>query len=95
MSRIYVGNLSFVTTEETLTSVFSKFAEVASAQIIVDKDTSQSKGFGFVEVDDESAGKAIAALNGKELDGRKIRVNYAEEKPVREKSGRGSSFRRR
>ncbi len=80
--KIYIGNLSFSTTEETLTSLFSRFGEVDSANIIKDKVTGQSKGFGFVEMSDEkSADSAIAFLHQKEVDGRRIRVSVAEEKP--------------
>lgn len=79
--RIYIGNLSYVTTEETITDLFSSYGQVLSATIIKDKDTSQSKGFGFVELDDDSdSDAAIAQLGGKEVDGRRVRVNYAEEK---------------
>lgn len=79
--KMYVGNLSFSTTEETLSKVFEPFGTVLSSTIIKDKVSGASKGFGFVEFDDEAdAGKSIAVLNGKELDGRKIRVNFAEEK---------------
>lgn len=88
--RIYIGNLSYTTTEEKLSQLFSDFGEVISATIIKDRDTSQSKGFGFVEIsDDADSDGAIAKLNGKEVDGRRVRVNYAEEK--RERSSRNFS----
>ena len=80
--KIYVGNMNYATTEETLKDLFSQYGEVVSATIIKDKFTEQSKGFGFVEMtEEEAANTAIATLNGKELDGRRIRVNVAEEKP--------------
>lgn len=80
--KIYVGNLSFTTSEETLKDYFSAYGEVLSATVIKDKVTNQSKGFGFVEMADEAnTERAIAELSGKEIDGRKVRVNYAEEKP--------------
>ncbi|MBO4508646.1 MAG: RNA-binding protein [Spirochaetaceae bacterium] len=80
--KIYVGNMNYATTEETLKNLFSQYGEVVSATVIKDKFTEQSKGFGFVEMSDgEAANTAIATLNGKELDGRRIRVNVAEEKP--------------
>ncbi len=80
--KVYIGNLSFSTTEETLTALFSRFGEVDSANIIKNKVTGQSKGFGFVEMSDEKcADSAIAALHQKEVDGRRIRVSVAEEKP--------------
>lgn len=90
--KLYIGNLSFVTTEETLSSLFSSYGNIISATVIKDKDTAQSKGFGFVEFDDNAnCGKAIAELGGKEVDGRKIRVNYAEEKKSMPRSGRSFS----
>ncbi|MCQ2240487.1 RNA-binding protein [Treponema sp.] len=89
--RIYIGNLSYTTTEERLTELFSEFGEVISASIIKDRDTSQSKGFGFVELSDEAdSDGAISRLSGKEVDGRRVRVNYAEEK----REGTGRNFGR-
>lgn len=88
--RLYIGNMSYATTEDTLSSLFSAYGEVVSATIIMDRDTGQSKGFGFVELaDDAGASKAIAELSGKEVDGRKVRVNYAEEKKPSDRSGFG------
>ena len=70
-------------------STFSKYGKVLSSEVIKDKVTNQSKGFGFVEMEsEEDAKKAIAGLNGINLEGRKLRVNFAEEKPAR------NSFRR-
>lgn len=84
MKRIYIGNLSFSTTEEDLSKSFGEYGEVISAEIIKDKFTSTSKGFGFVQMpDDDAAFNAIRELNGKDLAGRKVRVSIAEEKPVR------------
>ncbi|MBQ9494796.1 MAG: RNA-binding protein [Treponema sp.] len=77
--KIYVGNLNYATTEDALKNAFAPFGEVLSAMIIKDRFTEQSKGFGFVELAEEtSADAAIAAMNGKELDGRRVRVNVAE-----------------
>jgi RNA recognition motif-containing protein len=85
--KLYVGNLSYNTTEEGLRTLFSGFGSVASTKIIFDRDSGNSKGFGFVEMStDEEASAAIAGTNGKELDGRQIRVNEAMEKPRRERS---------
>lgn len=82
--RVYIGNMSFVTTEETLTTTFSRFGKVLSSEVIRDKITEQSKGFGFVEMEKEDDAKAaIAGLNGKDLEGRRLRVNFAEQKPPR------------
>lgn len=82
--KIYVGNMSFKTTEATLEKTFSQFGEVLSATVIRDRNTDQSKGFGFVEMAQErDAQNAIHALHGKDLEGRRVRVNFAEEKPPR------------
>ena len=84
--KIYIGNLSYSTTEESLSKLFSQYGDVASATVIKDKITGQSKGFGFVEFAEQAqAEKAIAALNGKEVETRRIRVNFAQEKPPRPK----------
>lgn len=89
MKRIYVGNLSFGTEEEGLKGAFKKFGEVGSVSIIVDRDTGRSKGFAFVEMpDDENAMEAIKNLNGSVLDGRKIRVDVAEERRPNPNSSR-------
>ncbi len=82
--KIYVGNLNYATTDEGLTNCFSQFGEVLSSIVIKDRATGQSKGFGFVEfAEAQSADAAIEGMNGKELDGRRLRVNMAEEKPRR------------
>ena len=85
--NIYVSNLSFHTTSEDLKTLFSKFGEVTSAKVIMDKYTNRSKGFGFVEMsDDAAAQKAIAELDGATVDGRAIKVSVAkpkEERPAR------------
>ncbi|WP_107832940.1 RNA recognition motif domain-containing protein [Campylobacter concisus] len=76
--NIYVGNLSYRTTEAELKEVFAQFGEVRRAKIVKDRETDRSKGFGFVEMDDANEGqKAIDALNEKELGGRTLRVNEA------------------
>lgn len=75
--RIYVGNLSYQTTENDISNLFGQVGEVESANIITDRDTGRSKGFGFVEMGNEDADKAIAQLNGSELNGRAITVNEA------------------
>lgn len=87
--RIYIGNLSYSTKEESLSNYFSSYGNVLSSVIIKDKFTEQSKGFGFVEMEDDSAAqRAIAELNGREIDGRKVRVSFAEEKPRPSRSSR-------
>lgn len=84
--KIYVGNLNYATTEESLTNCFSQFGEVLSSIVIKDRATGQSKGFGFVEfAEAQAADAAIDGMNGKELDGRRLRVNMAEDKPRRDR----------
>jgi RNA recognition motif-containing protein len=93
--NIYIGNLSYETTEEDLQNAFSEFGEVVSAKIIRDQYSGRSKGFGFVEMPDRiEANAAIANLNKKELKGRQINVNVA--KPRSNKTGgRGKQFGKR
>lgn len=83
MKRIYIGNMNFSTTEESIKNLFSKYGDVDSVEIIKDKYTEQSKGFGFVEMSDDDAEKAISSLNGKDFEERRIRVNFAQEMPPR------------
>jgi RNA recognition motif-containing protein len=91
--NIYVGNLSFTTTDADLKEAFQAFGEVSSCNIITDKYSGQSRGFGFVEMPNkEEAEKAMAALNGKDLKGRTLKVNEA--KPRTERSGGGGGGRR-
>ena len=79
--KLYVGNLTYDTTEDNLVELFSEFGEVLSAQIIIDRDTNRSKGFGFVEMgSDQEAQAAITGLNGKEVEGRALTVNEARPK---------------
>jgi RNA recognition motif-containing protein len=88
--NIYVSNLSFHTTSEDLKNLFSKFGEVTSAKVIMDKVTDRSRGFGFVEMSSEENGKeAMLGLNNKEIEGRSLSVSVA-----REKEGGKSSFSR-
>jgi len=80
-ANIYVGNISFKAYEEDLVNLFSEYGEVESANIITDRDTNRSKGFGFVVMKEESAAKeAISALNGADLQGRNLVVNEARER---------------
>lgn len=79
--NIFIGNLNFTLSEDELREVFEEYGEVSSAKIITDKYSGRSKGFGFVEMDDdEQANKAIEALNGSSLKGRDINVNQARER---------------
>jgi RNA recognition motif-containing protein len=75
--RIFVGNLSYQTTEDNLTALFSQVGQVESASIVTDRGTGRSRGFAFVEMDNDSGAKAIEQFNGYELDGRTINVNEA------------------
>ena len=78
-SNIYVGNLTFSTDSSDLENLFADHGEVASAQVITDRDTGRSRGFGFVEMgSSEEAQAAISALNGKDVDGRQLTVNLAK-----------------
>ena len=90
MANIYVGNLAFSTTEEELNTLFAEYGEVDRVNIITDRETGRSRGFGFVEMSDDSAAKtAIEALNGKDIDGRALTVNEA--RPRADRGGRGGS----
>jgi len=89
--KLYVGGLSYDTTEATLKDTFATAGTVESAVIIIDKMTNRSKGFGFVEMStDEEAKKAIETFDGKELDGRTIKVNEA--KPMEPRAPRAGGF---
>ncbi|MBI3652218.1 MAG: RNA-binding protein [Acidobacteria bacterium] len=89
--KIYVGNLSYQTTENDLTNLFEQVGQVESVSIITDRDTGRSKGFAFVEMDAEGAEKAIAQFNGTEVNGRTLTVNEA--RPREERSGGGGGGR--
>jgi RNA recognition motif-containing protein len=89
--KLYVGNLAYSVTSETLEQMFLEFGTVVSAQVIQDRDTGRSKGFGFVEMQaDDAAQRAISGMHEKEFDGRPLTVNEA--KP-RESSGGGGGGR--
>jgi RNA recognition motif-containing protein len=84
MKKLFVGNLTFDTTEEALRDLFSPLGEVQEVRIMTDRDTGKSRGFAFVEmVQDEDAAKAITALNGKEFGGRALTINEARPRPER------------
>ena len=85
--KLYVGNLSYGTTDTDLQTLFGSHGTVQSAQVIIDRDTGHSKGFGFVEMDSgEQAQAAITALNGREVNGRALTVNEAQ--PREERNGK-------
>ncbi len=88
--NIYVGNLSWSMTDDDLNNLFSQYGAVTSAKILKDKVSGRSKGFGFVEMDDDEAARtAIANLNDQEVQGRKLKVNESQPKPE------GSGFKKR
>ena len=90
-TRLYVGNLSFQTDENSLSAAFAANGRnVVSVKIMTDRETGRSRGFGFVEMaTDDDAQSAITAMNGADLDGRKLRVNEAEPRPAGGGGGRG------
>jgi len=89
--KLYVGNLTYGVKDSDLDALFAQFGTVQSAQIIVDRDTNRSKGFGFVEMgSDAEAQAAIDALNGRDYDGRNLTVNEA--KPREPRSGGGGGY---
>lgn len=88
--RLYVGNLSYNVTNSSLEELFSQFGSVASAEVVQDRDTGRSKGFGFVEMsDDNGAQEAIRGLNEKEHEGRPLTVNEARPREARSGGGGG------
>jgi len=92
--KLYVGNLSYNVTNQGLEDLFSPFGAVRSAQVIQDRDTGRSKGFGFVEMsDDNAAREAIKALHEKEHDGRNLTVNEARPREERGGGGGGGGHR--
>ena len=96
MTNIFVGNLSFHTTEQNLRALFEQFGAVDRVSLVTDRETGKARGFGFVEMAQKSeAESAIAALNGRELDGRAINVNEARPKEDRGGGGGGGGYRGR
>jgi RNA recognition motif-containing protein len=90
-NRLYVGNLSYYTTEDSLMRAFAQVGDVSEAKLVIDRETGRSRGFAFVTMGtDADAQKAISQLDGQDLDGRPLRVNIAEERKGR--SGGGGGF---
>ncbi|WP_187647811.1 RNA recognition motif domain-containing protein [Nitrosophilus labii] len=83
MKQIYVGNLPYRSGEEEVRELFSQYGEVNSVKLITDRETGRPRGFGFVEMEDDGALKAIDALDGKEFEGRTLRVNEARPREAR------------
>jgi RNA recognition motif-containing protein len=92
--KVYIGNLSYTTTEEDLRTLFAKAGQVASVALIKDRDTGNSKGFAFVEMSTQAeAQKAVTMLNGLNLNDRELKVNLARPREERSSSGFGSRNR--
>lgn len=93
-TKLFVGKLSFNTTNVSLQTQFAQYGKVVNAQVIMDRDTNRSKGFGFVEMEDQAdAQAAISALNGKELDGRIVVVSIAKPREGRTQNNGEHGFR--
>lgn len=94
-TKLFIGSLSFNTTEETLKELFSQYGEVETAFIVKDRETNRSRGFAFVEMaDDDAAQTAIKELNDKEVDGRKIAVSVAREREDKPRPRQQGGFRK-
>jgi RNA recognition motif-containing protein len=89
--KLYVGNLSYETTEDTLRTLFAEYGEIESVRLITDRYTGRSKGFAFVEMAEEGAQEAIDALTGKAVDNREIKVEKAKPQRDRPQGDRGRS----
>ncbi|XAM00672.1 RNA-binding protein [Phycisphaeraceae bacterium D3-23] len=87
--KIYVGNMAFSTTQESLEALFSNYGEVQEVAVITDRDTGRPRGFAFVTMDDEGGKQAIEALNGNEFEGRTLTVNEARPRENRGGGGGG------
>jgi cold-inducible RNA-binding protein len=89
--KLFVGGLSWGTTEDGLRAAFERFGSIEEVKVITDRDTGRSRGFGFITfTEDDAAMNAISALDGSELEGRSIKVNEAQERPARSGGGGGS-----
>jgi len=90
MKKLFVGNLPWGVDDQQLEDMFTPYGAVASAKVIMDRDTGRSRGFGFVEMDDDGAADDAAnGLNGSEINGRPLRVNEANDRPPRREGGGG------
>ena len=88
MTKLYVGNLPFTATEDAVRNLFAPHGTVETLALINDRDTGRPRGFGFIEMSSADASRAMQALNGKDFDGRALRINEAQDKP---RSGGGNS----
>lgn len=89
MKKLYVGNLPWTTTEDDLRELFAPVGQTHSAILITDRETGRSRGFGFVELENDAADQAISQLNGTEYGGRQLRINEAKERAPRRPAGGG------
>jgi cold-inducible RNA-binding protein len=81
MTKLYVGNLPFSATEEAVRNLFAAHGTVEKVSLINDRDTGRPRGFGFVEMSDSDASRAMQAMNGQDMDGRALKINEAQDKP--------------
>ena len=81
MTKLYVGNLPFTVTEEAVRNLFAPHGTVEKISLINDRETGRPRGFGFIEMSNSDASRAMQALNGKDLDGRALKINEAQERP--------------
>ena len=81
MTKLYVGNLPFTATEDAVRTLFAAHGTVEKGSLIADRETGRPRGFGFVEMSNSDASRAMQALNGRELDGRALKINEAQDKP--------------
>jgi cold-inducible RNA-binding protein len=92
MAKIYVGNLPFTATEDQVRALFAEHGAVESVALPMDRETNRPRGFGFVEMSQADAARAIQAVNGKDLGGRSLRVNEAQDKPRGGGGGGGGGY---
>jgi RNA recognition motif-containing protein len=91
--KIYVGNMPFGMSEDTLNEMFSKFGEVLSINVIMDRETNRPRGFAFIEMEEADARQAITSLSGQEVDGRALKVNEARSRENKGGARRGGGSR--
>jgi len=94
MTKLYVGNLPFSATEDAVRTLFAAHGTVEKVSLITDRDTGRPRGFGFVEMSNSDASRAMQSLNGKEMDGRALKINEAQDKPRGGGGGGGGGYSR-
>ena len=94
MTKLYVGNLPFSATEDAVRTLFAAHGTVEKVSLITDRDTGRPRGFGFVEMSNSDASRAMQSLNGKEMDGRALKINEAQDKPRGGGGNGGGGFSR-